>query len=159
MTPYEQYLKSPHWQGLRRQKIAAQPFCSNCRRPVFLQVHHLKYRNPWTATILGDLQVLCRFCHASEHGTKAEINPRWIAKERHRYVRILSLKTPGKVLLLPHKRKIHKRIQPIREAQRKQERARLLKLDAGRSDSGYIIFPEDKLFSGRLDPIAATVGL
>lgn len=70
--PYEEYLKSQHWQETRQRAIeAAAAVCGYCfRRNIQLHVHHLTYER------LGeerpdDLLVLCADCHErmhSEHG-------------------------------------------------------------------------------------------
>lgn len=74
---YENYLKSPHWQELRKAKIKEQNFqCERCgefgrRTPwqtiIGLQVHHLTYERLWQEE-LSDLEVVCRPCHEDEHG-------------------------------------------------------------------------------------------
>jgi 5-methylcytosine-specific restriction endonuclease McrA len=74
---YDQYMKSSHWEWTRNRAISmAGKRCQRCDEPagrgknggpIGLNVHHLSYER------LGnerseDLIVLCRSCHAKEHG-------------------------------------------------------------------------------------------
>lgn len=68
------YLKSEHWRRLKNSKLRSQPFCENCGTERTLDVHHIRYRNLYDVQ-LSDLQVLCRFCHAKEHGQVTGTKP------------------------------------------------------------------------------------
>jgi|SRR6267378_2659601 len=93
---YREFLKTPFWVGLSREKTRRQPRCQRCGVGQRLQCHHKFYRQRWEDTQLGDLEVLCDGCHGKEHG-------------------VLTLKIP----FSPSKRK--KRLRKWRE---KQERKR-----------------------------------
>lgn len=69
---YREYLRSEHWRALRqRMLLRAGGICQRCARSSrhygFLDVHHLDYRR-LGAEREADLVVLCRECHAAEHG-------------------------------------------------------------------------------------------
>lgn len=71
MTPKERYaefLKSEFWIGLSRRKRRMVGRCERCGGRRYLQAHHRFYREDWFQTELGDLEVLCRRCHAKHHG-------------------------------------------------------------------------------------------
>jgi 5-methylcytosine-specific restriction endonuclease McrA len=66
---YPDYLESPHWRRVRYRALKLADFtCRRCEaKDVTLHVHHRTYAR------LGrerddDLEVLCEFCHRSEHG-------------------------------------------------------------------------------------------
>lgn len=64
------YLKSDHWKALRKAAKATHgKICACCSRTERLDVHHLNYKNIYDVTP-ADLQVLCRKCHAKEHGAE-----------------------------------------------------------------------------------------
>lgn len=73
-SPYQAYLRSPHWQALRKRIIEERGACCEiCWRPdVRLEVHHLNYRN-LGAEQEADLGSLCRPCHAAVHERWDEI--------------------------------------------------------------------------------------
>lgn len=64
---YKAYLKSPHWQAIRKRLYRAYEYkCAMCGSPKNLNVHHITYEN------LGeekdeDLTVLCQKCHSELH--------------------------------------------------------------------------------------------
>jgi hypothetical protein len=69
---YEAYLKSDHWQRVRRLKFARNGArCEECGGRSRLEVHHLSYDRLGRER-LEDLKVLCRACHASAHGLGAD---------------------------------------------------------------------------------------
>lgn len=63
---YAAYLRSPHWQALRRQALDLARRRCPCGACTGLQVHHLTYAR-LGAERLGDLAVLCRGCHRRVH--------------------------------------------------------------------------------------------
>lgn len=75
---YRLYLRLPWWRWVRRRALArAGNRCQLCGVHRELQVHHRRYRDGVPGrggrSILwrerpGDLQVLCRRCHAKAHG-------------------------------------------------------------------------------------------
>ena len=66
--PYWSYLKSKHWELVRRRALAvAEGRCFYCGTNEHLDVHHLTYRRKG-CELDEDLIVLCRVCHAAEHG-------------------------------------------------------------------------------------------
>jgi hypothetical protein len=82
---YQIYLESEHWRLLRA--AAFRQFgrkCSRCPATCRLQVHHVRYRWPWTASTTGDLVILCRSCHEKEHGIRSVPQPvvRWSKRAR-----------------------------------------------------------------------------
>ena len=60
------YLKSEHWNTLKRAKLKLNPNCEKCGESYLVDVHHLNYRNLYDVRI-SDLQSLCRGCHHKEH--------------------------------------------------------------------------------------------
>lgn len=69
--PYEEYLKTPHWNKTRRAALVrARYSCSECyRMNVPLDVHHLTYEHRGYE-YPRDLKVVCRRCHERIHGRK-----------------------------------------------------------------------------------------
>ena len=66
--PYWQYLRTPHWQILRHRALGlAERRCFYCGSGDHLDVHHLTYSRRG-CELDEDLIVLCRTCHAYEHG-------------------------------------------------------------------------------------------
>lgn len=67
---YKAYLKSPHWQAIRKRLYRAYEYkCAMCGSSRNLNVHHITYEN------LGeekdeDLTVLCQRCHETLHDDK-----------------------------------------------------------------------------------------
>lgn len=66
---YREYLKSEHWRGLRLEAFRKYGrVCAKCgAKGCLLDVHHTRYRRPWEAGVVDDLQILCRPCHENEH--------------------------------------------------------------------------------------------
>lgn len=68
--PYADYLQSQHWFRMRRQAVKkARKRCNRCGSKKQLNVHHKTYDRVG-CEMLSDLEVLCRSCHAAEHGIK-----------------------------------------------------------------------------------------
>jgi hypothetical protein len=60
---YRQYLRTSLWKEIRARKIALDPNCYGCGRPVE-QVHHGRYhKENLTGINLKDLYSICRRCH------------------------------------------------------------------------------------------------
>lgn len=71
--PYARYLKTTHWQILRKRALAnADHRCFYCGKTERLEVHHLSYRRRG-CEFDEDLIVLCGECHAIEHLSEAEV--------------------------------------------------------------------------------------
>jgi Zn-finger nucleic acid-binding protein len=69
--PYQDYLKTEHWQQTRRTSLAlAGGRCQLCNSPHQLDVHHRTYERRGEEEP-GDLTVLCRSCHARFHKENA----------------------------------------------------------------------------------------
>ncbi len=66
--PYPDYLKSEHWQRMRRRAISLAGFrCHDCDdRQSELHVHHLNYDRVGRER-QSDLRVLCKRCHEEMH--------------------------------------------------------------------------------------------
>ena len=60
------YLKSEHWQILRKEKLEYVSSCEKCGNKDSLDVHHKNYKQLYDV-MLTDLQVLCRNCHNQIH--------------------------------------------------------------------------------------------
>jgi len=57
------YLRSEHWQEVRRKKLKQAGYkCEACGQKVKLDIHHLTYERLGKER-LSDLQALCRPCH------------------------------------------------------------------------------------------------
>ena len=144
---YADYLASDHWRTLRAAKLKQSPACENCGRRIFLQVHHRRYVSPWTATVLDDLQTLCRFCHAHHHGVEPNISAAWVKVERPKY------QPPITVPPLPALPRRKQARRAKLDQYRATERRHRISAEAKPGNSHFIIFPESVLFSrGRLDP-------
>ena len=66
---YQEYLKSAHWEMLRRAVLERDGFrCVRCQWDKHLQVHHKFYRQRFEDSEPDDLETLCRTCHKREHG-------------------------------------------------------------------------------------------
>lgn len=65
-SDYQQYLKSDHWQELRRKKLTLSPACELCGTTENLNVHHLKYGNLYDIKP-RQLMTLCRDDHFWVH--------------------------------------------------------------------------------------------
>lgn len=65
---YRRYLQTHHWQLTRHEaRSRAGCKCERCGSGDRLQVHHKTYAHLWHEPP-EDLEVLCRRCHAAEHG-------------------------------------------------------------------------------------------
>ena len=72
---YRDFLQSPYWRALRKQVIAERRACEECGCHNNLQIHHHKYDKLGTYEEyyhFYGLTLLCRACHAEEHGLPAE---------------------------------------------------------------------------------------
>lgn len=66
---YLEYLKSDHWKKLRAEALFRdRGLCRKCGSGVSVQVHHERYRTPWTACTLEDVICVCPACHQEAHG-------------------------------------------------------------------------------------------
>ena len=72
---YAQMLKDPRWYAFRSFIFTVRGTnCECCGSRNNLQVHHIKYvfgKKPWEYTC-NEVEVLCRQCHAAEHGITEE---------------------------------------------------------------------------------------
>lgn len=65
--PYKDYLKTEHWQRLRRAVLAYADYkCQLCESTERLSVHHRTYERRGSE-LLSDVIVLCTPCHAKFH--------------------------------------------------------------------------------------------
>lgn len=65
--PYDQYLRTGHWQRKRAAKLRQSRYrCEQCQYQYGLEPHHLTYENRGCEP-LSDLVVLCRQCHQREY--------------------------------------------------------------------------------------------
>ena len=64
---YAAYRQSEVWRTIRRRKLEAQGYCSDCYLKNELVVHHLIYDRIGGAERMEDLEVLCRRCHNDRH--------------------------------------------------------------------------------------------
>lgn len=77
---YRDYLASIDWANLRDAKLAATPRCERCGENRLIQVHHLRYRQPWENGEVGDLETLCRLCHELRHGKGTGVHKRHVMR-------------------------------------------------------------------------------
>ena len=69
---YSQYLKSKHWQRVRRRALKRAGWhCSVCADEKNLDVHHNSYER-LSKERMSDIVVLCRVCHGLYHGKRAK---------------------------------------------------------------------------------------
>lgn len=70
--PYQKYLKSGYWKGVRAIKLqGAESKCEKCGSYKRLECHHLHYNLRGREHMdLSCLQVLCNVCHQAEHKKK-----------------------------------------------------------------------------------------
>jgi hypothetical protein len=66
---YEEYLKSDHWQDIRRRWRETYGYRCPCGSTLFLHLHHKTYKRLGKEE-LEDLIYLCRSCHHKEHRKK-----------------------------------------------------------------------------------------
>lgn len=64
---YRKFLQSDFWKELSA-RVKRGKRCEKCKSRRNLQSHHKVYPEDWYQTKESDLQVLCRRCHAAEHG-------------------------------------------------------------------------------------------
>lgn len=65
--PYSEYLRTDHWQEIRRAKLRRAKYaCQLCNSGGVLDVHHRTYERRG-CEIDSDLIVLCRSCHGKFH--------------------------------------------------------------------------------------------
>lgn len=70
---YGWFLSSSFWIGLSRKKrLMVGNRCERCGSTDRIASHHRFYRDHWFDVELGDLEVLCKTCHAREHGIAVE---------------------------------------------------------------------------------------
>lgn len=63
----QNYLSSPQWQTLKRQRLAlANHKCENCRSTSKLELHHVTYVRLMNEHI-NDVAILCNSCHSKLH--------------------------------------------------------------------------------------------
>ncbi len=63
---YYEYLQSEQWVQIRIEMLIKYPVCQRCGSEFDLQVHHKNYDHIFNEEP-GDLEVLCKRCHKSEH--------------------------------------------------------------------------------------------
>jgi hypothetical protein len=65
---YDRYMKSSEWKEKRKLAIEKENGrCQLCNSDRFLHVHHRTYER-FGYEEIGDLTVLCGYCHAKHHG-------------------------------------------------------------------------------------------
>lgn len=73
---YQLYLQSEHWTGLRLEAFRQYGRkCSRCPLTHSLEVHHVRYRYPWESCTVGDVVILCHWCHRLEHAPVVRVVP------------------------------------------------------------------------------------
>lgn len=73
---YQRYLQSDHWRALRLEAFRVHGRkCFKCPATFGLDVHHLRYRHPWTLCTVLDVRPCCRQCHDKEHGINQVVTP------------------------------------------------------------------------------------
>jgi hypothetical protein len=74
-TGYAVYLQSAEWRAKRAEKLAEVGHrCQGCPETDRLEVHHLTYERVGHER-MGDLMVLCHWCHSAEHGRSPNVGP------------------------------------------------------------------------------------
>jgi len=64
--PYKQYLKTPHWQRVRKY-FKGKP-CFNCGEKKYIHIHHVSYNNRGNyKKEINDCIPLCKYCHKELH--------------------------------------------------------------------------------------------
>ena len=89
---YQEYLKTPHWQDVRRRRLEIDGYrCALCGEVYDLNVHHRHYNSLWRESAETDTITLCRSCHENLHAVLKEYGPEfsrlrdvWRAKVRER---------------------------------------------------------------------------
>lgn len=70
---YLLYLKTSHWRELRLEAFRKWGrACFKCGRGGWLEVHHVRYRFPWTTCGVEDVRPCCGECHKDEHDLTPE---------------------------------------------------------------------------------------
>ena len=73
--PYNEYLKTDHWQSVRHYCLCRDHFkCMVCNSENNLDVHHRTYERLGCEEI-GDLATLCRDCHSLFHKNGKLVDP------------------------------------------------------------------------------------
>lgn len=91
---YDEYLRSAHWQRLRRQFKSRDARCYLCRSRRF-ELHHRTYER-LGCEVIDDLVPLCRWCHKDVH--KRLIHARGVElSDAHEWVRTLREKKRARV--------------------------------------------------------------
>lgn len=67
---YKEYLKSEHWQNVRRKRLSNGRKCEYCGNGEFIEVHHKTYKRLGRERY-SDLMLLCHNHHTALH--KAEL--------------------------------------------------------------------------------------
>lgn len=83
---YLQYLKSEHWQTLRRAAFERDGYkCIRCRSPRRIGGHHKRYRADLNSCTVDDIETLCWRCHRGWHAEKKRLRreARAARKARH----------------------------------------------------------------------------
>ena len=71
MGDYGEYLRSQHWQNVRRKRLSLDGYkCVICGGGENLNVHHLTYERRGNENIEEDVVTLCHPCHAMLHRIK-----------------------------------------------------------------------------------------
>lgn len=72
VMPYKEYLKTEHWRYVRWFVLEARGRkCQRCDATENLNIHHKSYEHRGRELQhLDTLEVLCRDCHAAEHGIR-----------------------------------------------------------------------------------------
>lgn len=143
--PYSEYLKSPHWDNLRREVLARANYrCEECGdRNVPLQAHHKFYRQRWEDSIPTDMLAVCVPCHREMHKMKQDAQGNWHVGRymptlpgvknyytEHHYPtgRPLAVRRIGK-----HQKKKHRKMSP----KEKRQYARFMDCYPTRTESVY----------------------
>ena len=93
---YREYLQSDHWKTLRQEALQRDGGeCVQCGGRDNLQVNHLRYKNPWEACVLDDVETLCRQCHREYHG----IGPTAFELQSRRIEQLIAIEAPRAVLV------------------------------------------------------------
>ncbi|MCA0455664.1 MAG: HNH endonuclease [Chloroflexi bacterium] len=67
--PYRYYLKSAHWQRIRKRALIIDSKCALCNSDKNIQIHHRTYEH-FGYEMMEDLTVLCADCHHIFHMMK-----------------------------------------------------------------------------------------
>lgn len=65
---YLTYLKSGHWETLRKQAFERDNYrCVKCGSDQYIHGHHKRYRKDLRKCTVKDVETLCDKCHKSHH--------------------------------------------------------------------------------------------